>query len=504
MDDNPWGAPSAPSSPHLDPTSSPLQQQPEPRLSIDVDDQDDLAPPWGNASPSLAPAPGDDAVLSSSAVTKGEMSEGAATADTDDGSEAPAIASLEEAALPATADDEASTPSPSPPPPAHTASPEPASPPHASPPVSPPKPTVTLPSLSLDDSLLDEGPPMDDFDDEPAPSGNGDGDGDGDDFGAPAGGTDDFDDFGSVGGGGDEDDFGDFGDFGDAAPLDEAAFGAPPPAAPPALAPTAAPSAAYPPLRLDLSTTARQAVAPQLRDFFAEAWPASLQAVNDDPERQVEGPAQVLVTESSRNLLSTLSTLPPLKPLDWRRSRIRREHLISMGIPVNLDESTEPKISALSLSASLHPPSRPSSAPPLAGSPLPFRSSSPASTPYGALRASASRSRAAHSSSPAPPTFDRARADELVALAEEDLTLLGLDKLRAVSDELERISVEASGALTHALMMREKEGQDKEVYNGMIQDLVVASAKIKTSSPALGKAPQRQGSGRWKLSGSVK
>lgn len=137
--------------------------------------------------------------------------------------------------------------------------------------------------------------------------------------------------------------------------------------------------------------------------------------------------------------------------------------------PSTSAQSTEPKISALSLSASLHPPSRPSSAPPLAGSPLPFRSSSPASTPYGALRASASRSRAAHSSSPAPPTFDRARADELVALAEEDLTLLGLDKLRAVSDELERISVEASGALTHALMMREKEGQDKEVYNGMIQ-----------------------------------
>jgi len=36
------------------------------------------------------------------------------------------------------------------------------------------------------------------------------------------------------------------------------------------------------------------------------------------------------------------------------------------------------------------------------------------------------------------------------------------------------------------------------------QDLVVAAAKIKTSSPSLGKAPQRQGSGRWKLTGSVK
>jgi hypothetical protein len=26
------------------------------------------------------------------------------------------------------------------------------------------------------------------------------------------------------------------------------------------------------------------------------------------------------------------------QPLDWTRSRVRREHLISMGVPVNLDE----------------------------------------------------------------------------------------------------------------------------------------------------------------------
>ena len=45
---------------------------------------------------------------------------------------------------------------------------------------------------------------------------------------------------------------------------------------------------------------------------------------------------------------------------------------------------------------------------------------------------------------------------------------------------------------------------DSPIRRTRTQDLVVASAKIKTSSPALGKAPQRQGSGRWKLSGSVK
>jgi len=41
---------------------------------------------------------------------------------------------------------------------------------------------------------------------------------------------------------------------------------------------------------------------------------------------------------SSRDAYAQLTTAPILKPLDWTRSRVRREHLISMGVPVNLDE----------------------------------------------------------------------------------------------------------------------------------------------------------------------
>ena len=43
-------------------------------------------------------------------------------------------------------------------------------------------------------------------------------------------------------------------------------------------------------------------------------------------------------TDSSRDAYAQLTTAPILKPLDWTRSRVRREHLISMGVPVNLDE----------------------------------------------------------------------------------------------------------------------------------------------------------------------
>jgi len=47
---------------------------------------------------------------------------------------------------------------------------------------------------------------------------------------------------------------------------------------------------------------------------------------------------------NSRDAYAQLTTAPILKPLDWTRSRVRREHLISMGVPVNLDEVCQCRI----------------------------------------------------------------------------------------------------------------------------------------------------------------
>lgn len=46
-----------------------------------------------------------------------------------------------------------------------------------------------------------------------------------------------------------------------------------------------------------------------------------------------------LVETHSRDLYNNLvKSLPTIKPPNWTRSRIRRQHLISLGVPVNLDE----------------------------------------------------------------------------------------------------------------------------------------------------------------------
>jgi hypothetical protein len=41
---------------------------------------------------------------------------------------------------------------------------------------------------------------------------------------------------------------------------------------------------------------------------------------------------------NSRDFYKALIEIPPLKPPNWKQSRIRRQHLIALGIPVNLDE----------------------------------------------------------------------------------------------------------------------------------------------------------------------
>jgi hypothetical protein len=149
---------------------------------------------------------------------------------------------------------------------------------------------------------------------------------------------------------------------------------------------------------------------------------------------------------------------------------VRREHLIVLGVPVNLDDVSflllfhvarltiyvvcgeqtpripRPPLSDLHLSHRFPHPQRPDPAP------------RPPATP------STDRNRFS-----APPPLDRKRAEEVCAIREDDLILLSLSKLKALKEEVERLSIEAGEVLTHVLLVREKETGDGETYHRMIQ-----------------------------------
>lgn len=178
------------------------------------------------------------------------------------------------------------------------------------------------------------------------------------------------------GGEADDDDFGDFGDFGDAEIMeggtvtDEFGFGQPP---------TLLPS--YP-LRLDPMPDKGELMRQVDELLGPVVGPIDWNLVTDEPIREREGPDQILVTperfvsiasvsrtraylvaNSSKEVFRAYAPVstPQIQPVNWTRSRTRRQHLISLGIPINLDEvlpRTLEKIPALQITT------RPSSAPP--------------------------------------------------------------------------------------------------------------------------------------------
>jgi Domain of unknown function (DUF5102) len=67
-------------------------------------------------------------------------------------------------------------------------------------------------------------------------------------------------------------------------------------------------------------------------------------ALTAEAERQVPGVGQVLVTEEQRATLAVLleDGGRSKRGVNWRRSRARREMLVRLGIPIDLDEVKPP------------------------------------------------------------------------------------------------------------------------------------------------------------------
>ncbi|KAG8936160.1 hypothetical protein FRC02_004188 [Tulasnella sp. 418] len=184
------------------------------------------------------------------------------------------------------------------------------------------------------------------------------------------------------------------------------------------------------PIRLDplpnlkeLQTQLDKILAPLWYDVHPE------QLFSGESIRQVEGVGQVLVTQESRSLYTALLESPPpqSRPPNWTRSRIRRQHLISLGIPVNLDEVL-PQAAGKPMPA-LHISTRPSSAPP---TPRPAQANIALST-GSATRSSTpkpDRSSASKKNGPGDlgprPTLDQAKIDQMLSLTPGKLMLVSI------------------------------------------------------------------------------
>jgi len=294
-----------------------------------------------------------------------------------------------------------------------------------------------------------------------------------------------------------DDDFGDFGDFGeiqenavDGPIFEEQAF---------VDQPTPGPSRGPRPLRLhpmpsleELQKQIDEIIGPLLPPYDPSLY-------HDWPVRQEGGIASILATPESRQLYESVfpSTPPDIKPFNWTRSRIRRQHLIALGIPVNLDEMLPPvggKLPPLEITT------RPTSAPPGPSSAAVVRplvsataNNSRAGTPRPGTPVTKSNSLAAAQLRLGPrPELQEATINNLLSLKPDDLSLLSLSKVQSHFDALKQQTAQTSALLTYLLQTRDSLQQDAETYNKLIAEMVGEAQKIKIGGK---RTSSRRGSG---------
>lgn len=113
---------------------------------------------------------------------------------------------------------------------------------------------------------------------------------------------------------------------------------------------------------------------------------------------------------------------PPLKPPNWKQSRIRRQHLIALGIPVNLDEVL-PRANGKPLPP-LQITTRPASVPPESKN-TPHLANAPESSRTGTPRSGTPLGRRGPIESPfgPKPELDEEKISEILGLLPGTMTL---------------------------------------------------------------------------------
>ncbi|PGH00746.1 hypothetical protein GX51_05627 [Blastomyces parvus] len=291
---------------------------------------------------------------------------------------------------------------------------------------------------------------------------------------------DDFYDFEEGEGNAEDDDFGDFGDAGFEQPTevvneDTAQINSIPVQQPPS------PSL---PALLDFDSIKNlqdllTATCDQLDSLFpGSANLSSLPPISPTPD------SDIFITERSRSLWSQLVSPPPLQPANWTKSRIRRVFLVSLGVPVDLDEilpaSKQKKLvlpsinfedNSQSSNATTGVPSSASKA---------KRDGQGRSSGHHDSARSTSRSRPPRRRGPEPPPeLDLSAVHRLCATTDAALDNFADNELREHMSRLEQMTVRASEVLEYWLKRRDAQIGEKEAFEGVIENLVKHARQVR-------------------------
>ncbi|OBS18078.1 hypothetical protein FPOA_09806 [Fusarium poae] len=278
-----------------------------------------------------------------------------------------------------------------------------------------------------------------------------------DDFG------DDFDDFEE----GNEDD--DFDDFEDG--FQEAETPAPTAAAQPT------PQSTLPFPIPDFDGVDVEGVLNALEPFLATLFPPE---ELDLPQFPPLSKDSVFFTPRSASLWSQLVAPPPLAPPDWIRSRTRRLFLVSLGVPVDLDEilpaSKQKKLVLPSLNVPTLSPRNSSDSRSVSRLRQGEGNNSSTSVDTQGKPSASSRKRRGP---PPQPELDLVAARHLCQTTDEALDGMTDDELKAHIAKLQGLEEAAKEALEYWKKRTDEKIGDREAFEGVIENLVKHARKVR-------------------------
>ncbi|TQV97352.1 hypothetical protein IF1G_04592 [Cordyceps javanica] len=191
--------------------------------------------------------------------------------------------------------------------------------------------------------------------------------------------------------------------------------------------------------------------------------------------------ASVFINPRSASLWSQLVAPPPLAPPDWIRSRTRRLFLVSLGVPVDLDEilpaSKQKKLILPSLNLNNSSPRASSDARGNGVSRLKQGDGNGSSTSVDSQgKPSASKTLRGL---PAEPDLDLVAARYLCNTTDEALSGMTDEELKAHVGKLEAMQGSAKDVLEYWKKRTDEKLGDREAFEGVIENLVKHARKVR-------------------------
>jgi hypothetical protein len=207
---------------------------------------------------------------------------------------------------------------------------------------------------------------------------------------------------------------------------------------------------------------------PYLDLIFPDSKPTPTQTAPSD----ITGAA--FLSDRSLSLWQQLLQPPPMAPPNWTRSRIRRLFLVSLGVPVDLDEILPPSKQKRLVLPNINLSSTASPRHSTAIDRLKQGSANNSTTSLDSKGAAKSKQKR-HTmlkGPPPPPDFDLNAAAILCSTTYEALANMLDGELREHLIMLEDVNGRANDVLEYWLMRQHEGVKEKEALEGVIENLV--------------------------------